>query len=371
MGTRKKKAEEAIAKREQPVSNAQSKGVIPAVTELKGKADTAPSGMPKSPTFSQMLAPMRQAAIKDKTDAAKMQKYYALSDALGAIGKMGGAAIGGAIGGNMLDSAPMVGEFKESRGYLDAFERAKQANERLRKLDDMEFNLALSKQQRDEERAYKAKVDAQAWARKQVADAQARAFQKEMIDYKAQKDANAAKTAFENKLTLVDKEHENAKVIQGMKNEATKAQHNNSASNIKLQYDLYNPKVPIAFDNGTAVEVSKTDYNGMLQFFNGKDFGEGRKVNKDNFGIFLRQNPQLVQDYLTLMGRGEKAAQPAAAPAQAPQQATPIVPAAAEPVEISNGLDWYNQWKAKQPYDSVNAQVSADEVKKQFSGFKI
>jgi hypothetical protein len=75
-----------------------------------------------------------------------------------ALGQMGGAAIGGAIGGNALDSAPKVAEYKANRGYIDAFEKAKQANDRLRTLDEKEFNLNYAKQQRDEERAYREQI---------------------------------------------------------------------------------------------------------------------------------------------------------------------------------------------------------------------
>jgi hypothetical protein len=112
----------------------------------------------KPKTLSDYLEEQRKSLTKDKTDAVKMQKYYALTDVFNALGKMGGAAAGGAIGGNMLDSAPNVGEYKESRGYLDAFENAKKANERLRALDAQEFQLAYETQKRNDDRAYEAKV---------------------------------------------------------------------------------------------------------------------------------------------------------------------------------------------------------------------
>lgn len=91
---------------------------------------SADRGVPTNPavkplTISDLLSSQREAAVKDKTDAGRMQQYYALADVFNALGKMGGAVVGGAVGGNILDSAPMVGEYKESRGYLDAFERAK------------------------------------------------------------------------------------------------------------------------------------------------------------------------------------------------------------------------------------------------------
>lgn len=105
-------------------------------------------------TIADLLANQRMSLKNEKTESAKMQKYYALTDALKALGQMGGTAIGGAIGGNVLDSAPSVTEYKPSRGYLDAIEKTKKANEKLRALDEKEYNLAV----RDEDRAYKKQL---------------------------------------------------------------------------------------------------------------------------------------------------------------------------------------------------------------------
>ena len=111
--------------------------------------------------WEQMLADRRETLKQDKTDAAKMQKYYALSDALKAIGKMGGTAIGSTIGGGKaIDNASPVGEYKASRGYLDAFEKAKNANEKLRALDEYELKLDYAERQKADERAYNEKQKA-------------------------------------------------------------------------------------------------------------------------------------------------------------------------------------------------------------------
>ena len=99
-------------------------------------------------TFQDLLAAQRQEALKEKTDAAKMQQYYALADVFNSIGKLGGSAVGGAIGGNAGESAPAVDPYKESRGYIAAFEKAKQANDRLKAIDDKAFNLAVKQEER-------------------------------------------------------------------------------------------------------------------------------------------------------------------------------------------------------------------------------
>lgn len=242
-------------------------------------------------TIADMLAPRREALKKDKTDSVKMQKYYALTDALQALGKMGGAAIGGAIGGNMLDSAPDVGEYKPSRGYLDAIEKSKEANERLRSLDEEEFQLAL----RDEERSYK-----------QQENKLNREWQKKMVDYNNQIERANAKEDFERsrklKEELAEKEQKYQKEILELRNKYNQADKAASRNNIKYQYDIYNKPIPIAFDDGTGIEVSEDDYKGLFNYLNGKTIG-GRVVNKDNLSVVLRENPKLVTDYLKVFGR--------------------------------------------------------------------
>lgn len=276
---------------------------IPKLAEIKGQAvvqNPAGLAMPKAPTLSDMLAKQRQVAIQEKTDAAKMQKYYALTDALGALGKMGGVAVGGAIGGGMMDSAPIVGEYKESRGYLNAFEKAKQANARLKELDNMQYQLAV----RDEERSYK-----------QQQDKLNRDYQKMLIDYKNQIDrANADKDyerSKELKMAIADMEQKHKKEMLELtkkyeqenlkiKNQYRQSEQAGSRANMQYQHDLYN-SVPLAFNDGTGIRMSKNDYEGLLRFFNGKKIGNVT-VNKDNIDTFLRDNPKLVNDYITAIG---------------------------------------------------------------------
>jgi hypothetical protein len=85
-----------------------------------------------------------------------------------AFGKMGGSVVGGAIGGDALVGTSTK-EYKPNRGYLDAIEKAKTANDRIRALDDTAFQLHANKQLRDEQwaredkkiaeqREYEAKV---------------------------------------------------------------------------------------------------------------------------------------------------------------------------------------------------------------------
>ena len=68
------------------------------------------------------------------------------ADAFNALGKMGSAAIGGAIGG--IWWAVLYGRgYQPSRGYIVLSRRLRKRKQRLRALDDKEFNLAV----RDEE----------------------------------------------------------------------------------------------------------------------------------------------------------------------------------------------------------------------------
>lgn len=267
---------------------------IPKLAEIKGQAivqNQAGLAMPKSPTLSDMLAEQRKTAIKEKTDAVNMQKYHALTDALGALGKMGGAAIGGAIGGNVMDSAPVVGEYQPSRGYVTAFEKARQANARINELDNIQYQLAV----RDEERSYK-----------QQQDKLNRDYQKQLVDYKNQIDrANAdkdyerskalkllvAEIEQQHKKEILELNNKNEQEILKLKNQYQQSEKAGSRANMQYQHDLYN-SVPLAFNDGTGIRMSKNDYEGLLRFFD----------DKDNINTFLRDNPQLVKDYLTAVG---------------------------------------------------------------------
>ena len=269
----------------------------------------ATANVEKTKTFSDYLAEQRKNLTKEKTDAAKMQKYYALTDALGAIGKMGGVAIGGAIGGNVLDSAPKVEDYKESRGYLDAFEKAKQANDRLRKLDETEFQLAYNKQQRDEERAYKAEQDkiareysaAQAELNRQWQAEQQR-ITREWNQAVADKDF-ARQAELKKELTKMEQDFK-------LKYQKIANAHDTAIKNISKEIvNIQNSggkKVPIGFKNGTGITVPKAYYDDMLEFFIGDDW-DGHKVTKDNVKTYIRNHPDKVNAYLSMFGLGTSA----------------------------------------------------------------
>lgn len=263
---------------------------------------TKPAELPnieKRPTISDMLAPMREAAMQEKTDALKMQKYYALADVFNALGKMGGAAVGGAIGGNMLDSAPTVGEYKESRGYLDAFEKSKQANDRLRALDEKEFQLSYNKEQRDSERRYKAGVD-------QVD----KEWQKAMIDYKSKIEQAIATGNLQLKAQL-EAEAQAAAWQHQLKRDALL--HGYDMAEKKISKDIvemqmgsaYGKKsVPFTFNNGTAIAIPEALNEEMLKYFAQKGNIGGVAVDVDNVADVLRNHPNLVNDFLRMYGMG-------------------------------------------------------------------
>jgi hypothetical protein len=184
------------------------KSEIPSVSVPGGVSVETPSTatIEKPKSFAEVLADrysdMRKTAEKEKTDAAKMQKYYALTDALRAIGQLGGTAVGGAIGGDLPDSAPAVDPYKESRGYLDAFERAKKANDRIKELDEKGFQLAL----RDEERDYNAKAKEAENAYKAKMDAADKAWQIDFYNLRAEKEKAIAEGNLKLKAELDAKE---------------------------------------------------------------------------------------------------------------------------------------------------------------------
>ena len=250
--------------------------------------------VPEEPTptitslLSNQLEERRKAANKEKTDAVKMQKYYALTDALRSLGQMGGAIVGGAIGGNVLDSAPQVGEYKESRGYINAFEKAKQANDRLRRLDEEEFNLAVA----DAERNYK-----------QQQDKLYRDFQKEMADYKAK----IEQATYANNLALKSQyEAEAAEAEQQYWEERAAINHKYGMEEkeygrgyAQYQKDLYADKdnSPIIFKGGSIVNVPKKYHDAIRTYLMDEKIGE-ITVDKYNVDSVIKNNPKMVYDLL-------------------------------------------------------------------------
>lgn len=337
------------------------------------KVAGAPNGVniPKPKTLSDYLAEQRANLQKDKTDAAKMQKYYALTDVFNALGKMGGAAVGGAIGGNVLDSAPAVGEYQQSRGYLDAFERAKQANEKLRALDEKEFNLAYSKQERDEERAYaeKQKAEQRAHEAEQKAEERAykakmeeedRKFQKEMADYRAKIEQAATEGNLRLKAQLeaeaAEKEYAHEAAMKELSLEITRMQMSgknsggSSKSNEKSKSVIFNDK--------TKMDIPDSAYDAIVDALMDSEIN-GEYVDKDNVKRIIRDNPKLIKEYMTILGYGDEGS--------------------AGENEVVGGEYYYNPYtdtSMKSPipsnvgdYQHANG-VSAEEFDKEFSQFE-
>ena len=379
---RKKKVQQAIEKRNKPIVESVGKNT-PANSFVPESEDPiaptiqtiAPNPVeltaPKVPTLSDMLAEQRQKAEQEKTDAAKMQKYYALTDAFSALGKMGGAAIGGAIGGNMMDSAPIVGEYKPSRGYIDAIEKSKKANERLKALDEKEFNLAV----RDEERSYKQQIDKLN-----------RDYQKIMVDYKNQIDRANAEQDFARKKELMEEQarveqemkeknlelqHKYEMETLGLKNKYRQSEQAGSRANMQFQHDLYN-SIPIAFENGTGIKMPKNEYEAMLKFFKGRKIG-GVTIDDKNIDSFISKNPQLVNDFITAIGgKGSVSSQNTGT--EAPNQSKPT--AKNEQIYQTGyavpmgSMDAYNQYKATSPMNLVETEVNLEEIKKGIADYK-
>lgn len=277
-----------------------------------GATQQNPTGVPKAKVFksvpktlSDYLAEQRANLQKDKTDAVKMQKYYALTDALRTLGEMGGTAVGGAIGGDTAGGALNIGEYQQSRGYIDAFEKAKQANDRLRALDEQEFSLAYNKQQRDEERAYQAAEKKADRDYRQQENELERQWQMKFYDYKTQIEQAIAEKDWtrsaELKLQMAKDEQAHAMELQRLRNKGALDEKRLGLETSKWQADTYN-MVPIAFDDGSGVEIAEKDYEGLKRRYIGRKIGD-RTITKDNIDLILGQNPQLVRDYFDSIGR--------------------------------------------------------------------
>ena len=254
-------------------------------------------------TMAEIFANAKKDAEQEKTDAQKMQRYYALADVFKSLGQMGGAVVGGAIGGNILDSAPNVGEFKESRGYIDAFERAKKANERIKQLTDKEYELAYTKEQRDEERAYN---EAREKANREYNAAQAeinRRWQADQQRINREWQQAVADKNFERQAAL---EKEMAEIDHNYKLEYQRLENEHEAriaSIRSLNGERADDGMPIKFNNGGGIIVSKADYNGLKRHFINNKVGD-EYIDEENFEKFLSSNPHLVNEYLSTFGKG-------------------------------------------------------------------
>lgn len=285
-------------------------------------AEAAKERIEKRPSFSEMLsnsmAIQRQNAEKEKTDAAKMQKYYALADVFNSIGKLGGSAVGGAVGGNMADSAPAVDPYKESRGYLAAFEKAKAANERLKGLDDKAYALAATM----EEREYNKRLrDADNEFKLKLTDLDHQ-WQKNFYDYKSKIEQAAAQgnLAMKAKLEAEAKAAEQAywKERAAINHGYQRELKNMTADIVRLQmglgygkygkYGKYgNPfkTTPFTFHNNTKTDIPETLYPEMLKYFASKGKIGNEPVDNGNVESVLRNHPELVNGFLSMYGYGK------------------------------------------------------------------
>lgn len=303
--------------------------------EIKNPVDeAAKERIGKTPSFSDMLANsmsvMRQNAEKEKTDAAKMQQYYALADVFNSIGKLSGSAVGGAIGGNAGESAPAVDPYKESRGYLAAFEKAKAANERLKALDDKAYALAATQEEREynkrlrdadnqfklqltqEEREYNKKLrDADNQFKLQLTQLDHQ-WQKDFYDYKAKIEQAATEGNLKLKAELEAKQKaaeqaywkERAEISQGYQ----VALKNMSADIVRTQMGLTGDgksgkpvkTKAFTFHNNTKVDIPETLYPEMLNFFASLGEINGEYVDEENIEQVLRKHPKLVETFLKM-----------------------------------------------------------------------
>lgn len=276
-------------------------------------SETAPE-KPKSfaDILSERYEDMRKAAKREKTDAAKMQKYYALTDALRAIGQLGGTAVGGAIGGDLPDSAPAVDPYKESRGYLDAFERAKKANDRIKELDEKGFSLAL----RDEQRAYDQAMREEDRAYKEKLDALDKQWQKDFYDYRSKIDQAIAQGNMELQAKLREEQEAREQEYWEKRNAITQQHDINMKAwserivNKQMGLDANgNPKedgVDFAFydDNVKPTKIPAKRYKEMLAHYASMGKIGDTVVDEENVVSILKSNPQLVKSFLAKYGEG-------------------------------------------------------------------
>jgi hypothetical protein len=295
------------------------KSEIPSVSVPGGVSVETPSTttIEKPKSFADVLADryaeMRKTAEKEKTDAAKMQKYYALTDALRAIGQLGGTAVGGAIGGDLPDSAPAVDPYKESRGYLDAFERAKKANDRIKELDEKGFQLAL----RDDERDYNAKAKEAENAYKAKMDAADKAWQIDFYNLRAEKEKAIAEGNLKLKAELDAKEaakqQEYLKERMAIQQQYERELKALSERIVRIQMgedvDGTGKKLgkttPFTFHNGSKIDIPQSLYPEMLKFFASKGKIGEEVVDEENIESVLRNHPDMVNSFLRIYGYGK------------------------------------------------------------------
>ena len=254
----------------------------------------------KPKTIQDYFNEYKQAAIKDKTDAQKMQQYYALTDVLKTLGQMGGGIVGGAIGGSITDNMPNVGEYKASQNYINAFENAKKAKDRLRELDNQQFQLALNM----DERTWKqqqAALDREYRMQEKALDNQ---WQMTFFDYKTKIEQAIADKDFARKAQL-QKELQAAK--QAHELEKTKLSGDYSLKARRISADSGRDSSPktktrtIDFIDDSKITVSEDDYQRIQDYFIGGTYGsEDEEITNKNIKKFIRENPDMIKEFLGL-----------------------------------------------------------------------
>lgn len=316
--------------------------------------------------FSDLFSESRKNLQQKKTDAAKMQKYYALADALKVIGDMGGTAIGGAIGGDALGGATPTEQSKPSRGYIEAFEKAKAADEALAKLDQEEYKLEVAYEKKKEEREYKAAQEAILQEYKIALEK----LRREGINATEEKKAeirereillraNCSQSLAElkstlkynNDLSLLDERAEDRMDIIDYSTNAQK-----DVIDYRIENGLYDSRrsretKPVRFRDGTNMEIPLTYYESMKQDLIGDDWN-GKRVTKDNVEQYIRNNPNVVKDYLRGFGV-EVGTSTTTRTSSTPAPATTPAPASAPAPSTGSGTNTSRQKSTDEILDAL------------------
>lgn len=257
-----------------------------------------------------------------------------------------------------MDAPYNIAEYKPNRGYLDAIENAKKANDRLRALDDKGFQFAL----RDEERS----------------------FQQQMAKMNRDFQAKMAELNFQRQEALASNNHERAKELLEMKNKfqkeymdgVLKLKHKNEMAEKNLYKEIVEVqtgggrgrKKEIWFDDGSRAEINNEDYEALKKHLIGKRVG-GRLVSKDNVDQIISANPQYVSSLLDTYDSDYYYPAKTETVGTTQPSETTVQPAG---MSLGIGLDTYNQWRANQPYNLVglNPEFNQEEFDEAFAGYK-
>lgn len=336
------------------------------IKKEKETSNTTGVDVEQPQSISDLLKDQREAAKKQLTDAIKMQKYHALSDVFGALGKMGGAMAGGAIGGNMLDSAPNVGEYKESRGYLDAFENAKKANERLRNLDDTEFQLKYKEREKADQRAYEAQVTEATRKYEAEKDKLNKEWQMKFAEYQSQLAEARAANNLVKEAEIKEKMAKDARAfdiaMQKLKNQGELELKKMGLQISQWQASEYNTEA-LSFNDNSAIEIPKRYYDSLVRTILAS--GQADKYTVDKF---IYENPAYVRDFLGRFGSSTgsaPAAQQAGYSAQSTGQQSPAASTAAYDPDM-----YYGKWKASQPRFGWSTGSATEDIEDFLSQFE-